>query len=166
MVALGVVVSTLSADEPLVSPVPPAAEGTPVPVVQEWSGHYSAQETAGRVVVRDAQAWARLWGSLQGHVVPKPEAPKVDFQKHMVIAAMMGTKPTGGYAVRITSVVENEKIVVSVREQSPGPDDMVTMALTSPYQAVVVARSEKPVEFVSVGLEPQPRRRLPRPRAN
>jgi hypothetical protein len=121
----------------------------PVPVIEQWTGQHSAQQQPKRVVVPDAEQWKQLWRAMRGRVVPTPEPPKVDFREHMVVAAFMGTKPTGGYAVRITRVAQNGKLIVSVREQSPGPGDMVTMALTSPYHVVVVPRSEKPVEFVA-----------------
>jgi hypothetical protein len=46
--------------------------------------------------------------------------------------------------------------VVSVEQTVPGPDDMVTMALTSPYHVVVVPRSKKPIEFVAEREEKPP----------
>ena len=119
-----------------------------VPIVEQWSGTYSAQDAASRVVVRDTEGWKQLWRTMHGRRSPMPEVPQVDFRKHMAIGVFMGTKPSGGYSVSITRVVQNEKTVVSVREQSPGPGEMVTMALTAPYHVVVVPRSEKPIEFV------------------
>ncbi len=119
-----------------------------VPIVEQWSGAYSAQDAASRVVVRDTEGWKQLWQAMHGRRSPMPEVPQVDFRKHMAIGVFMGTKPSGGYSVSITRVVQNEKTAVSVREQSPRPGDMVTMALTAPYHVVVVPRSEEPIEFV------------------
>ncbi len=120
----------------------------PVPIVEQWSGAYSAQHAASRVVVRDTEGWKQLWRAMHGRRSPMPKVPEVHFRKHMVIGVFMGTRPTGGYSISITRVVQNEKTVVSVREQAPGPGDMVTMALTAPYHVVVVPQSEKPIEFV------------------
>lgn len=119
-----------------------------VPIVEQWSGTYSAQDAASRVVVRDTEGWKQLWRAMHGRRSPMPEVPQIDFRKHMAIGVFMGTKPSGGYSVRITGIVRNEKTMVSVREQSPGPGEMVTMALTAPYHVVVVPRSEEPIEFV------------------
>lgn len=124
-------------------------KGDCVPIVEQWSGQYSAQEAAKRVVIRDSAAWKQLWRAIHARIEPMPEVPEVDFHKHMVIGVFLGTKPTGGYSVSITGIVRNAKTVVSVRERAPAPGDMVTMALTAPYHVVVVPRSEKPVEFVA-----------------
>lgn len=137
-------------------------------IIQQWRGHNSAREQRQRIVVRDAKGWDQLWKAMHGAIVPKPDVPEVDFQKQMVIGAFLGTRPTGGFSVRITRVTQNDKIVVCVAEQSPGPDDIVTMALTSPYHVVVVPRSDKTVEFVSDGNDQEPGRlrrpsRLPMP---
>jgi hypothetical protein len=67
----------------------------------------------------------------------------------IVIAVFMGTRMSGGYSVKITGVEQNDKVTVKVKESSPPPDAMVTMALTSPYHVVVVPKSDKPVEFVN-----------------
>jgi hypothetical protein len=139
-------------------------EGQPVPIVEQWSGWNSAQNAARREVVRDAEGWKLLWRAMRGRSMPLPDVPEIDFQRHMVIGVFMGTKPSGGYAVRITRIVQNDKIVVSVKQTAPGPDDMVTMALTSPYHVVVVPLSKKPIEFVAEREKPSsgraPRRDL------
>jgi hypothetical protein len=49
----------------------------------------------------------------------------------------------------ITSIEQNGKVTVKVKESSPPPDAIVTMALTSPYHVVVVAKSDKQVEFIN-----------------
>ena len=124
-------------------------EGREMEIIEQWRGQVSAQDERKRVVVRDSDSWQPLWHAMRGKTVPMPDLPAIDFQKHMVIGAFMGTRPTGGFSVHITRVVQNDKVVVTVREQGPAPGDMVTMALTSPYHVVVVPRSDKPVEFVA-----------------
>jgi hypothetical protein len=126
-----------------------AAEKSPgVAVVKEWSGAYSAQETAKRVVVKDQKGWEEVWAGMNGNITPKPETPKIDFTRQMVLAVFMGTRNTGGYSVKITGIESNGKLKVKVKESSPPPGGMVTEALTAPYHVVVVAKSDKPVEFV------------------
>ena len=131
------------------SPMAADDKAKPVPIAEQWSGAHSAQDTAKPVVVRDTEGWKQLWRAMHGRRAPMPEVPEVDFRKHLVIGVFMGTRPTGGYSISITRIVQNEKTVVTVREQSPGPGDMVTMALTAPYHVVVVPRVEKPIEFAA-----------------
>ncbi len=131
-------------------------QGEAVPIAQQWTGWNATQSKPRREVVRDAASWNALWRVMFGNNVPIPDVPEIDFQKHMVIGVFMGTRPSGGYSVKLARIVENDKIKVFVRQQSPGPDDMVTMALTSPFHVVVVPRSEKPVEFVAPPEEKQP----------
>ncbi len=146
--AIGVAVAAVLVFPTLTVHAAADEECEPMTIVEQWSGHNSAQDAPRRVVIRDDDDWEQLWKAMHGRIIPMPEVPEVDFQKHMVLGAFMGTKRTGGYAVRITRVVQNDRIVVSVRERAPGPGDMVTMALTSPYHVVVVPLSEKPVKFV------------------
>jgi hypothetical protein len=131
--------------------------GTPVPIIKQWQGAYSAQDKPKREIVRDVKGWESLWRAMKGKRVPLPELPEVDFQKHMVIGAFMGSRSTGGYSVHITRIEQNDKIVVTVRETAPGPGDMVTMALTAPYHVVLVPHSEKPVEFTGPRVKTGPR---------
>ena len=129
--------------------VPTEAAEKPGPaVLQQWKGANSAQNAPQRVVVKDQKSWEKTWSGIKGSIQPKPEVPKIDFDKNMVIAVFMGRKNTGGYAVEIAKIEEKEKLVVTVKETSPRPDAMVTMALTAPYHVVVVPKTGKAVEFV------------------
>lgn len=124
-----------------------AAEGKPLSVVKEWDGAYSAQPEAKRIVVKDEKAWEEVWQAMYGNVRPMPVIEKVDFEANMVIAVFMGTRNSGGYGIRITGIDEDGKITAKVKQHSPPPDAMLTMALTAPFHVVVVPKSDKPVEF-------------------
>lgn len=124
-----------------------AAEGKPLSVVKEWDGAYSAQPEAKRIVVKDEKAWEEVWQAMYGNVRPMPVIEKVDFEANMVIAVFMGTRNSGGYGIRVTGIDEDGKITAKVKQHSPPPDAMLTMALTAPFHVVVVPKSDKPVEF-------------------
>ncbi|MCE5279776.1 MAG: protease complex subunit PrcB family protein [Planctomycetaceae bacterium] len=125
-----------------------AEKGTAVAVVQQWRGFNASQEAPRRVVVKDQKAWEEVWSAMVGYLEPKPEAPKVDFDSQMVIAVFMGRRSTGGFSIQITGIELNDKMVVAVKQSSPPPGAITTQALTSPYHVVVVAKTDKPVEFV------------------
>lgn len=65
-----------------------------------------------------------------------------------------GEKPTGGFEVEITNiVVRDEKVEVTVEFTEPGEDDMVTQALTYPYDLAMLEDPGLPVEFIATGAE-------------
>jgi hypothetical protein len=54
-----------------------------------------------------------------------------------------GQKPTGGHAVGIARIErEADRLTVHVTTSAPGPGDMVTQALTSPWHAVAIEPPE------------------------
>lgn len=109
---------------------------------------YSGILEPRRQVIRDAQAWAAFWDEFHTNVDPKPALPPVDFTRHMVLAAAMGQRSSGGYAITIEEVHAGTGLMIArVLEQSPGEECMVTGALTAPATAVLVPQSDGDVEF-------------------
>ncbi len=65
-----------------------------------------------------------------------------------------GEKPTGGYSVEITDLVERDgRLEVTVNFTDPAEDEMVTEALTYPYDLEVIDDPGLPVEFVATGAQ-------------
>ncbi len=59
----------------------------------------------------------------------------------------MGEKTTGGYSIEVVNVEElSDKIIVTVKENSPKVGENVTNAITNPY-CVVKINSKKPIEI-------------------
>lgn len=109
---------------------------------------YSGLSEAARIVVEDAAAWSVLWADLTSGIYPPPELPPVNFQTHRVVAAALGSRPNGGYAIRVDSLVEFEQgSLVFVTSQSPGNRCMVTLAITNPVDVVLVPISREPLTF-------------------
>ena len=93
---------------------------------------------------RTEPEWTALW---KKHNFDKP-VPSVDFSKEMVVAVFMGSRPTAGFAVEITSVAErNGKLVVAYKEAAPAPGAISAQVLTAPYHIVAVPKSSAPVAF-------------------
>ncbi|MEI6519605.1 MAG: protease complex subunit PrcB family protein [bacterium] len=68
--------------------------------------------------------------------------------KESLLIASMGQMMNGGYSINIKKAVETDhKITIDVVQTSPGPDGMVTMALTWPQDAVAIKKSDKPIVF-------------------
>ncbi len=102
-----------------------------------------------RLVLGDEASWTALWNRVVANLFPHPPAPAVDFGKYMVVAAAMGTKPSGGFAIGIDSAYSsNGHVYVVVHETSPGDRCAVPMMLTAPFAAVLLPRTAEPVLFV------------------
>ena len=74
--------------------------------------------------------------------------PYVNFDAEMVLFVAAGTKPRGGYMIRVDSVVTGADLAVYVTESTPGPDCAGIDRIYAPAQIVTIPWMEKPVRFV------------------
>ncbi len=129
-----------------------AQEKTPdkIPILREWKGGHCGVDKPAQLIIRDAKAWADLWAKIHLNFEPKPALPEVDFQKQMVVAVFAGTKPTGGYSIRIRDIrhdAKADKLLIFVEETSPPPGSITIQVLTQPYHMVLIPKTDKPIEF-------------------
>jgi hypothetical protein len=74
-----------------------------------------------------------------------------DFTQKRILGLFAGAKPTGGYTIKIQSVVEdNCQIIVEYFEKEPQKDEIVTTAITYPADYVLLPKSNKPILFKKV----------------
>lgn len=134
-----------AAEEPVEEP-PTAAAGEQIPF--ETLAQRSIPGKGGgevREVVRDAAAWQPVWDDLGGADLPQ-EAPAVDFEQRMVIAAAM---PTQGCVSRVTIRgirAEGDGLVVDLLEQPPA-EGVVCIVSERPFHAVSLPRHGGPVRW-------------------
>lgn len=117
------------------------------------SGANSAIEEATRMVIDDEQTWHAWWlrhaanlsdGTQPGGIKPPP----VDFAKENVLVATLGMRSTGGYDIGFSAVtVDGKTLTAILRTTSPGPDDIVTRALTRPFAIIAVPKHDGEVLF-------------------
>ncbi len=119
-----------------------------VTIVKEWKGWHSSQLTPKQVVAQDQKEWEAIWSIIQGNVQPKPETPKIDFDKHQVVAVFMGSRSSTAYRIKIVSIKEEGSLVVTVQERSPRRRAVSLTIMTAPYHAVVIPKTDKAVKFV------------------
>jgi hypothetical protein len=113
-------------------------------------GTLSAVERPREAVVRTQEEWAALW---REHT-PEGEAPAVDFSTRTVVAVFLGTRPTAGYDVTISSVErDGARVVVRYRAIRPNRDMMTAQVLTSPFSIVSVPRFDEDARFERVDAE-------------
>lgn len=101
-----------------------------------------------RLLIRDAAQWQSAWTEMWRGRNPIPPLPHVDFARDMVLIAAAGTRPTGGYSIHIEAVSEEASTLrVVVRTVAPGPNCIVTLALTQPADVVVAPRRDAAATF-------------------
>lgn len=101
-----------------------------------------------KAVVKDGKAWEEIWAKANGHLAPVPKAPTVDFGKEMVAVYGCGERKTGGWSAEVVGARRVEgrlRILYAVR--APAKDAATAQAVTMPWHAVVLPRSEEPVEW-------------------
>ena len=75
------------------------------------------------------------------NITPLPEIPDVDFGQRTVIGAFMGEKNAGGYDIHVDSIERNnDDALINIILTSPGPDCIIAVTITSPYEIVSVPK--------------------------
>lgn len=92
-------------------------------------------------LVRTEEALRTLWNRAYGSRLQVPDVPEVNFSRETVVALFMGSRPTGGYSLEVESVtIEGGEVYVDVNRIEPGPDEITTQALTSPWTMIRILR--------------------------
>jgi len=103
---------------------------------------------ARRALLKEPGEFETLWKRATSHVTPAPRPPAVDFAKEMVAVLALGKKPTGGWSAEIVGARERGgRLVLLYAEHAPAEGAAVTEGVTAPWHAVVLARSDLPVEW-------------------
>jgi hypothetical protein len=108
-----------------------------VPARSIDKGPASQIDGARQAVARSAAEWSTLWSQHAGDRA----RPAVDFDKEMVVAVFLGTRPTAGFSVEVVGVREDgATLIVSYRESRPQPGAVAAQVLTSPFHVVAVPK--------------------------
>lgn len=128
-------------------------------------GIYSGYADPAKMVINQEFVFSDLWQKTNSVYTKIPAEPQIDFEKETVIAVFMGIKNTGGYLIEIEKIVDEPappgvrceaqtrcvgKVVIYMKETKPKPGEMVTEALTQPYNIVKTPKIIKPVEFKKI----------------
>jgi hypothetical protein len=125
-----------------------------VPLVRLGPGDLPFLQNSGlrdslRTVIRDQAAFAELWARMYAPYGERPPVPDVDFDREMIVAAALGTRSSGGYAIYLDSAtIAGDALVVHVRRVRPGSTCGATGALTEPVDLARAPRDARPVRFV------------------
>ncbi|MDZ4772489.1 MAG: protease complex subunit PrcB family protein [Planctomycetota bacterium] len=115
-------------------------------------GYQSGLSEPGVRVARNETEWHALWARHASLVMPRPDAPTVDFAHDMVIYVSIGTRPTYGYAVGIDRVtaVDAAHLRIEITEKKPASDAITSQIVTQPYHMIVTSNRTGDVELVTL----------------
>lgn len=99
-----------------------------------------------REAVHDSAAWQRVWDDLTGGSAMAGQAPAVDFEREMVLAAAMPTQPCVSRVTIRGVTAEADGLVVDLLEQPPA-EGVVCVTSERPFHAVRLARRDEPVRW-------------------
>jgi len=138
--------------------VPPSAEATMQTNVQAGNatttsvvfttidiGSHAAGVTARKnYVAGSPEGLAKLWSPAFGDSAST--TPKINFDAQEVIGVFAGNKPTGGYAIEVSKVVDSANArTIYVTIVKPGAHCMTTQSVTSPFAIVTLPVSGLPL---------------------
>ena len=110
--------------------------------------YYSGFGDSTNLVVADSYTWAVTWARLYASLRPRPLLPTVDFRTERVVLVALGGRSTGGYDIRVDSVVRFQRgRVTYVTATAPGHRCFTTQALTQPVDLIRLARDVGPMAF-------------------
>lgn len=76
--------------------------------------------------------------------IPMVQEREYQGQRYLLITE--GAKPTGGYAIEVTNVTqEEESLIIHVQSKEPGPEDLVTQAITYPFDLIILEDKDLPL---------------------
>ncbi len=104
------------------------------------SGDHSGFDERKNFLYSDEAEFEKVWS--QAH--PDDPMPDVDFDTEAVIAIFSGTRASGGHAIKVERVVDTEDTeTVYIVRSEPGPECVVTQAITTPFTFVKVPMTER-----------------------
>lgn len=101
-------------------------------------------ENAGHLLIQDNETYIQFIESLKLDESQYANFLKVDFKKKNVLVLYQGQKNSGGYAIDIASVSNNDNtIVVKKSEIGPKKGEMATTVMTTPYCVALIPKGNK-----------------------
>lgn len=116
-------------------PAPPSGGSMEFETIDKGSDSGVAGAEPQVLKINTEAEWGDFWG--RHKTWRMPNVPSVDFPHEMVIAVVDEVEPSGGYDVKITGIeAGSDALIVLVSKAVPGPDCIVTQALTQPFHIV------------------------------
>ena len=100
------------------------------------------------LVIKEPKALKEFYIGINKTRRPGYALPKVDFKSDAIIILCVGAKPTGGYAMEIDRIENNEeKLSVFITEIIPDATNLTKIS-TEPFSIYKIKHKSKPIVFV------------------
>lgn len=107
------------------------------------------------VIFRNQQEWDKFWSGFSFLDINLNEqqfsVPPVNFEKNMVIGFTIGSRPTGGYSIRVERIEQLEnptpQWLLHYTEVIPGKNCIVTQQPTIPSIFILTENSQATIEL-------------------
>ena len=130
----------------------PSGPAETLPLTRVTQGYFGAPNPSQRLVVRSQQDFAAAWAAIFNNSSPQPPLPNVDFTQEMVIIALSGSKPSGGYCIAVEHAAgDRRSVTLTVRSGGPAANNAILPVITNPYDVVRVPRRDR-VSFTEVSV--------------
>lgn len=124
-------------------------ESATVGFVSLERGTQSGLGAAGIRVASGSDDWKALWSEHARLQIPQPSAPTVDFARYRAAIVLAGPRPSGGYSIAVERVhYAGGKVVVEARERTPAAGSVQTMAMTAPFEVVLLPQGSDAIDLV------------------
>lgn len=105
----------------------------------------SGEIDSQNVVVSTKEDWQKLLSKFE---LTDDAVPAIDFSKSTLLVLVDQVRNTGGFSIKVDNIKEKEgQLLVTVKKTGPKPTDMVTMAITQPFEVVEISKTDKEVVF-------------------
>jgi len=115
-----------------------------------FSCNYSEKtlQTNAAAIVIGSQEKMNEYFTKHNNNCPVASDPNIDFTKEYLVGIFAGAKPTSGYDIVISSIVENNcQIVVNYYEKAPATGENITQTPTYPTDFVLIPKTTKGMIF-------------------
>ena len=104
--------------------------------------------------IKNDADWSSFWAKHKSNTFPTPPKPVIDFSKDMVLVAIYGTCPTGGYDICIVNIVRAQNnLIIYVDKTTPDPGQIVLPVVTNPYHIVTTPISKLKLDWRELGSQ-------------
>ena len=121
---------------------------TPNQYVEILSGSHSNFEKKSFMAIESMEELDSIYSILNKTITPKHKIPKVNFDKEIVVGLFMGTKSSGGYAIKIDHI-QSDGNFTAIFINETKPTGMATSVITQPFYLARINKPTKPIRFIT-----------------
>lgn len=111
-----------------------------------YKSEMGGTENAGYTLIQNNESYIRFIESLKLDESQYANFLAVDFKKKDVLVLYQGQKNSGGYAIDIESLKnENQTIIIKKKEIMPKKGEITTSVITSPYCIALIPKGKRVV---------------------